>query len=738
MVSIGAVRGLFTFIIITFTIMVTYYTVRRDAHNITGVEHAVAEGITKYTSTVEKLSSSSSAHTANTSSSVHTTNTKDDPLQHSPPEHAPPQNVQSQNDPPRRPPPATPRRQNIVLVIIDDLGIGDLKCYGSSFHETPNIDALAAEGVRFTSAYAAHPKCGPARLALFSGVYPARMGSPVSGHELEKYGMPNAFKCQKKMGDYKMRLPLERTSMGGAFKLNGYRTGYHGKWHFGDASGRGSPLDHGFEVSIGATHKGSVQSHFAPYTNPDHIKQVPPPPMSEPRPDGTYMADHLTDETIGTIKKFKNDPFLVVLAHYAVHTPIEAPEDLVDPYEKKRNLLDETDQFTHDHNAVYRTSQDHATYGGMMTAVDNSVGRVMQALKDMGLDQNTTVVFTSDNGGLASSIKEKNMPDIPTTNHPYRHGKTWLYEGGVRVPLIVHAPDRKRVEGGESAFLTTGTDVYPTLLDLAGLPLRPKDHVDGISFAEAVTTKRDGSVRKKPLFWHFGILDQNTTVVFTSDNGGQASHATPSNVAAIPTSNAPYRHGKTWLYEGGVRVPLIVHDPDAPVSTRGRESDFVTVGTDMYPTLLDLAGLPLRPKDHVDGISTTDAIFAPTVGNATAIRDSPLFWHFSYNKPEHTKGKGGGLSLNKGQVQCSAVMDGKWKLIDFWDEGKDGRKELYNVHTDPYETKNLAQTHPEVRKRLFQKLRFWRHNWVKESDYIDLECKEEKMATLGREGERKD
>jgi len=617
MVSIGAVRGLFTFIIITFTIMVTYYTVRRDAHNITGVEHAVAEGITKYTSTVEKLSSSSSAHTANTSSSVHTTNTKDDPLQHSPPEHAPPQNVQSQNDPPRRPPPATPRRQNIVLVIIDDLGIGDLKCYGSSFHETPNIDALAAEGVRFTSAYAAHPKCGPARLALFSGVYPARMGSPVSGHELEKYGMPNAFKCQKKMGDYKMRLPLERTSMGGAFKLNGYRTGYHGKWHFGDASGRGSPLDHGFEVSIGATHKGSVQSHFAPYTNPDHIKQVPPPPMSEPRPDGTYMADHLTDETIGTIKKFKNDPFLVVLAHYAVHTPIEAPEDLVDPYEKKRNLLDETDQFTHDHNAVYRTSQDHATYGGMMTAVDNSVGRVMQALKDMG-------------------------------------------------------------------------------------------------------------------------LDQNTTVVFTSDNGGQASHATPSNVAAIPTSNAPYRHGKTWLYEGGVRVPLIVHDPDAPVSTRGRESDFVTVGTDMYPTLLDLAGLPLRPKDHVDGISTTDAIFAPTVGNATAIRDSPLFWHFSYNKPEHTKGKGGGLSLNKGQVQCSAVMDGKWKLIDFWDEGKDGRKELYNVHTDPYETKNLAQTHPEVRKRLFQKLRFWRHNWVKESDYIDLECKEEKMATLGREGERKD
>mmetsp|Transcript_22389 Transcript_22389/g.44828 ORF Transcript_22389/g.44828 Transcript_22389/m.44828 type:complete len:427 (-) Transcript_22389:380-1660(-) len=406
------------------------------------------------------------------------------------------------------------------------------------------------------------------------------MGSPVSGHELEKYGMPNAFKCQKKMGDYKMRLPLERTSMGGAFKLNGYRTGYHGKWHFGDASGRGSPLDHGFEVSIGATHKGSVQSHFAPYTNPDHIKQVPPPPMSEPRPDGTYMADHLTDETIGTIKKFKNDPFLVVLAHYAVHTPIEAPEDLVDPYEKKRNLLDETDQFTHDHNAVYRTSQDHATYGGMMTAVDNSLGRVMQALKDMGLDKNTTVVFTSDNGGLASSIKEKNMPDIPTTNHPYRHGKTWLYEGGVRVPLIVHAPDRKPVEGGESAFLTTGTDMYPTLLDLAGLPLQPNDHVDGISFAEAVTTKRDGSVRKKPLFWHFGI---------------------------------------------------------GPNEKEGR-----------------------------------------------------------------------------GAVPCSALLDGRWKLLDFIDEGN---RELYDIQKDPYEKNDVSNKFPEIRKNLFIKLKQWRKHWADDDFY---------------------
>mmetsp|Transcript_22396 Transcript_22396/g.44868 ORF Transcript_22396/g.44868 Transcript_22396/m.44868 type:complete len:563 (-) Transcript_22396:380-2068(-) len=527
--------------VLVFTIMSTYHIVRHDMANM----------IENYTG---KKYSSPSAHMANTA------NKKDGPA--------------NKKDGPSQ------QRQNIVLVLIDDLGIGDLKCYGSSFHETPNIDALAAEGVRFTSAYAAHPKCGPARLALFSGVYPARMGSPVSGHELEKYGMPNAFKCQKKMGDYKMRLPLERTSMGGAFKLNGYRTGYHGKWHFGDASGRGSPLDHGFEVSIGATHKGSVQSHFAPYTNPDHIKQVPPPPMSEPRPDGTYMADHLTDETIGTIKKFKNDPFLVVLAHYAVHTPIEAPEDLVDPYEKKRNLLDETDQFTHDHNAVYRTSQDHATYGGMMTAVDNSLGRVMQALKDMGLDKNTTVVFTSDNGGLASSIKEKNMPDIPTTNHPYRHGKTWLYEGGVRVPLIVHAPDRKPVEGGESAFLTTGTDMYPTLLDLAGLPLQPNDHVDGISFAEAVTTKRDGSVRKKPLFWHFGI---------------------------------------------------------GPNEKEGR-----------------------------------------------------------------------------GAVPCSALLDGRWKLLDFIDEGN---RELYDIQKDPYEKNDVSNKFPEIRKNLFIKLKQWRKHWADDDFY---------------------
>lgn len=135
-----------------------------------------------------------------------------------------------------------------------------------------------------------------------------------------------------------MRLPLQHTSMGGAFKANGYRTGYHGKWHFGNAEGLGSSLDHGFDVSIGASHLGAVQSHFYPYTNPNTYKQNPPPPIPE-RPDGTYMADQLTDETIGTIWKFKNDLFLVVLAHYAVHGPLGALEDLVGPYAEKRKLL---------------------------------------------------------------------------------------------------------------------------------------------------------------------------------------------------------------------------------------------------------------------------------------------------------------------------------------------------------------------------------------------------------------
>jgi len=492
------------------------------------------------------------------------------------------------------------RRQNIVLVLIDDLGIGDLKCYGSSFHETPHIDALAAEGVKFTSAYAAHPKCGPARLALFSGVYPARMGSPYQ-EELRKYEMPNVFECQKKMGYRQMRLPLQVTSMGDAFKLNGYRTGYHGKWHFGNAEGRGSPRDHGFEISIGASNLGAVQSHFYPYTNPNAHKQNPPPPMPE-RSDGTYMADQLTDEAIGTIKTFKNDPFLVVLAHYAMHAPIEAPEDLVGPYTKKRRLLNATDQFTHDHGAVYRTSQDHAGYGGMMTAVDNSVGRVMRALKDMGLDKNTTVVFTSDNGGLASSRKENRVPGIPTTNKPYRHGKTWLYEGGVRVPLIVHAPDRKPVEGGESAFLTTGTDVYPTLLDLAGLPLRPDDHVDGISFAEAVTKKMDGAVRGSPLFWHFAVA------------------------------------------------------PDQ--------------------------------------------------------------------------------KLGRGQPACSAVLEGRWKLIDFYTEGKGGRRELYDIQNDPYEKNNVSKENPEIKKRMFMKIKAWRRTWADEKFYEEEMKKGDDGICVAPEGLR--
>lgn len=412
--------------------------------------------------------------------------------------------------------------------------------------------------------------------------------------------MPNAAKCQEKMWYEKMMLPLQLTTLGDAFRLNGYRTGYHGKWHLGDEEGRGSPLEHGFEISIGATHKGAVQTHFYPYVDNKKInKTQPAPPMSE-RANGTYIADHLTDETISTIKKFKNDPFFVVMSHYAVHTPIEAPKKLVWPYRKKRARLKKLDRFVRDHGAKYRTSQDNANYGGMITAVDNSVGRIMSSLVEMGLDRNTTIVFTSDNGGLAS---------------------------------------------------------FPR------------------------STKR------------YKMTIENTS-----------------------TTNRPYRHGKTWLYEGGVRVPLIVRVPDGDAdAAAGKESGFQTIGTDVYPTLLDLAGLSLRPGDHMDGISIAPAVKTPTDGVA---RGSPLFWHFVLEKEKKRK--------LRGQKQCSAVVDGGWKLLDFFSEGKDGTRELYNIEKDPFEIDDVSDQYPEVKERLFATLEDWRNNWADEDFYRKEMDKEKK------------
>lgn len=374
---------------------------------------------------------------------------------------------------------------NIVMIIVDDLGRQDVGVYGSSLYETPNIDAVAASGLRFDNAYTAHPRCVPSRVAMLSGQYPANFGVP--GFEDRTLG-PHA-------------LPLEATTFAETLRASGYRTGYVGKWHLGKEGGE--PQYQGFDVSILAGKAGAPPSYFYPYETSrsgefkDFVEYAG-------GVDGEYLTDRLTDEALHFVSQEKDDPFLLVLAHYAVHTPIEAPEELTAKYRQKLGRPDDTGRdesdIVVDGNAETKTRQNNPTYAAMVENVDDNIGRLMAALVDAGLDENTVVIITSDHGGL-SSRGIGNRRELATSNLPYRQGKGWLYDGGIRVPMIVRWPHGIK-PGQVTDRQITGTDHYPTILQLAGLPLDNAAHSDGVSYRAAF----DGSAGvREPMYWHSSL-----------------------------------------------------------------------------------------------------------------------------------------------------------------------------------------------------------------------------------------
>mmetsp|Transcript_46424 Transcript_46424/g.90675 ORF Transcript_46424/g.90675 Transcript_46424/m.90675 type:complete len:548 (-) Transcript_46424:457-2100(-) len=407
------------------------------------------------------------------------------------------------------------KRQNIILILIDDLGIKDLGCYGSKFYSTPHINTLSREGVKFVNAYAAHPMCLPSRVALLSGVYPARFGQNDGQKEFEKYGHLKAKKCFGKFGAniFSDDLPTNQAfTLGEAFKEHGYQTAWLGKWHLGRP-----PTDHGFDRAFGHTSIGSIQSHFAPYFRPGHEKNNLWDLEKENIKKGTYMADLLTTKTIDAMTDFrsgqkKEKPFFVVLSHYAVHSPLEGPKQFHGTFEKKLTSMSpgQKYRFDFDREAVCKTSQDNTEYAAMLKSVDESVGRVRAFLEADGLKESTTIVFTSDNGGESTKptdygkMSPKNIvkEHINTSNSPYRGGKFWLYEGGIRVPLIIYSANKQKSRH-VTQFRSIGMDIYPTLLDLAGLPLYPSVHRDGISLVPALTKLSKTWHRKEPFFWNY-------------------------------------------------------------------------------------------------------------------------------------------------------------------------------------------------------------------------------------------
>lgn len=374
------------------------------------------------------------------------------------------------------------RRPNIVFILADDLGWMDTAVYGSTYYRTPNIDRLAQRGMRFTSAYAANPLCSPTRASILTGQYPARLRitSPAGHLPAEADDLPwlpQRGAAWQKVCPPRVRrfLPLSARTIAETFKAAGYATAFVGKWHLG-ATEEFWPDKQGFDVNIAGGGYPSPPSYFSPY----RIKTLPDGPKGE------YIADRLTDEAIGYLRKHQanspDQPVLMCLWHYSVHAPFQAPANRIEPYKTRTDPS---------------RRQGCATMAGMIASLDASVGRILDALDELRLADNTIIVFTSDNGGNMYDRVE-GLP--PTNNAPLRNGKGNLYEGGVREPALVVAPGRTK-PGSLCDHPIQSIDYYPTLLELAGVAPPAKEIIDGVSFADLLA----GGEPKTPrdIFCHF-------------------------------------------------------------------------------------------------------------------------------------------------------------------------------------------------------------------------------------------
>jgi arylsulfatase A-like enzyme len=378
------------------------------------------------------------------------------------------------------------QRPNFIFFLIDDLGWTDLGCYGSDFYETPNVDCLASEGKRFTNAYAACPVCSPTRASIMTGKYPARLNTT------DWFGAPQPETVQEHWtrnkpllpARYEEQLPLEEVTVAEAFKANGYRTFFAGKWHLG---GEGFfPEDQGFDINKGGHHRGSPPGgYFSPYKNPKLADG----------PLGEHLPDRLASETIGFIEANRDSPFLAFLSFYSVHTPLQSRDDLRIKYENKAaSRTFPAVQWGEEGERKVRLVQNHAVYSGMIEAMDSAVGKVLKSLDRLGLTDNTVILFMSDNGGLSTSEGH------PTSNLPLRAGKGWLYEGGIREPMIIKWPGVTK-PGTECDEPVISTDFYPTMLEMAGLPMKKDQHVDGVSLVPLL--RGTGKPAARAFYWHY-------------------------------------------------------------------------------------------------------------------------------------------------------------------------------------------------------------------------------------------
>lgn len=417
------------------------------------------------------------------------------------------------------------RSPNIVFFLVDDLGWRDLGCYGSRFYETPHINAFAAEGVRFTQAYAACHVCSPTRASILTGKYPATLGLTdwLPGRKDFPFQRLKNFKTRQS-------LPLEETTLAEAFKEQGYATAHIGKWHLGEEPS--GPLAHGFDFQIPRWNKGWPKTGYHAPFGFDGLAGAP----------GDYLTDRLTDEALRFIDEHRDRPFFLYLSHFAVHDPIQGNADLVAKYQAKlgRDTASDTAAFILEGNpdaksplarseldalrgdkdyqgfrvlprqtVKIKQHQDNVQFAAMVESIDESLSRVLSRLKATGLDRDTIIVFFSDNGGMSAANfgrpERVVAPDqldaaYSTSNLPLRGGKGWLYEGGIRVPLIVKWPSHARA-GTVCDVPVISTDFYPSLLEMAGFASPSGQQTDGVSFAGLL--KGEQHLDREAIYWHF-------------------------------------------------------------------------------------------------------------------------------------------------------------------------------------------------------------------------------------------
>ncbi|AUS06301.1 sulfatase [Tamlana carrageenivorans] len=380
----------------------------------------------------------------------------------------------------------TPKKKpNVLFILVDDLGYHDLGITGSNFYETPHVDKLAVEGVMFTNGYAASRVCSPSRASIMTGKFTARHG--ITDWIGAKAGTDWRLRNRHDKllpANYVMQLPQEDITIAEAFKNEGYKTFFAGKWHLGD---KGSyPEDHGFDINKGGFHRGGPSGgFFAPFGNPK-LKN---------KQKGENLTMRLANETADFITQHKDSSFFAFLSFYAVHAPIQTTQAKWAKYRTKADSIGLAKTgYTMERILPIRTVQDNPVYAGLVETMDDAVGVVLKALKDNGLEDHTIVVFTSDNGGVASG------DNYATSNLPLRGGKGYQWEGGIKEPFFIKVPWLKNsIKTSEVPVVST--DLYPTLLDLSNLLLIPEQHMDGISLKPLLEGKKIDE--KRSLYWHY-------------------------------------------------------------------------------------------------------------------------------------------------------------------------------------------------------------------------------------------